>query len=147
MKKNRTLLLAAALLMGLSVGIPAQADPPSWAPAHGYRKHQREYHYIYYPAQRVYYAPASRRWFWSSGNHWQAGATLPPRWRVMRGDGVSVTLGSSRPYTQHVYVEERYGRPWRARHAHHHKEFRHHKDHKKFHGHKEHRKDRDWHHR
>jgi hypothetical protein len=39
-------------------------------------------------------------------------------------------LHSERPYVEHVYVEEHYGRPWREKHGHreNHKE-KHHKHH------------------
>lgn len=117
MKKRHALLFASVMLTGLSIGMPAQADPPH---RHGHRvKSKHEYRYVYYPAQRVYYAPATGNWFWLSGGNWQVGASLPARYRGYgANDGVSLTLGSSRPYAQHVYVEEYYGRPWREQHRH-----------------------------
>ncbi|WP_147375796.1 hypothetical protein [Noviherbaspirillum cavernae] len=139
MKKQH---LAAALLfaVGLGLGLPAQAEPPSWAPAHGHRAREaREYRYVYYPAQQVYYAPQSRSWFWLNGGNWQAGINLPSRFQVNASNGgVSITLDSSRPYVKHVYVEERYGRPWREKHGHGHKHKekhheKHHDKHEKHH--------------
>lgn len=114
------LLFAAALLAGLSFGLPARAEPPPWAPAHGYRaQHAHAYRYVYYPQRQVYYAPETRSWFWLSGGNWQAGVTLPSQYQAyVTSGGVSISLNASRPYVQHVYVEERYGRPWRAEHRH-----------------------------
>lgn len=107
------------LLVGMSIGLPAQAEPPSWAPAHGHRPPPvREYRYTYYPAQQVYYAPQDHMWFWLSGKNWQAGVTLPTYYRPYVSDGVPVVLNNPRPYVEHVYVEDRYGRPWREKHHH-----------------------------
>ena len=131
MKKPSTVLSAAALLLGLMIAAPAFASPPPWAPAHGHRAKQvQEHQYVYYPAQQVYYAPATGTWFWMNGGNWQVGVNLPARYQAYTTNGVSVALHSSQPYVQHVYVEERYGRPWREKHhyknKHKHKE-KHHK--------------------
>lgn len=124
--KKRYLLLATLALLGAD--LPAQADPPPWAPAHGRRAHEvvevrpvvREYRYVYYPAQQVYYAPQQQMWFWMNGGNWQFGANLPlqySRYSYAAG-GVSVMLHSDRPYVEHTYVERTYGRPWRDKHRH-----------------------------
>lgn len=110
-------LLAAAIAMGICAS--AQADPPAWAPAHGKRAKQ-EYHaverghrYVYYPEQQVYYSPEQQLWFWMNGGNWQFDVSLPAQYRLQATTGISVTLDATRPYIQHAYVEERYGRPWR----------------------------------
>lgn len=119
---NKPLALIALAGAVFVTGTPAQADPPPWAPAHGYRAKQaevREYKYVYYPAQQVYYAPATRSWFWLNGGNWQVGVNLPTQFQVAVGSGsVPVVLHSDRPYVEHVYVEEHYGRPWREKHRH-----------------------------
>ncbi len=63
--------LAAMTLLVAWIGLPssAQADPPPWAPAHGYRA--KEYRYVYYPHHEVYYAPATQHWFWLDGGRWR----------------------------------------------------------------------------
>jgi len=115
----RHLLLAVGLAAGIGAALPAYADPPHWAPAHGHRaKHAREYRYVYYPAQQVYYAPANNMWFWMSGGNWRFGVNLPAQYRGYSSyAGVPVVLHSSRPYVEHVYVEKHYGRPWREKHG------------------------------
>lgn len=129
MKRSPLALFAVAAGFGLSA--PALADPPPWAPAHGHRAKQaqvREYHYVYYPAQQVYYAPEQQLWFWMNGGNWQFGVNLPTHYRAYTSSGVQLVLQSDRPYVEHVYVEENYGRPWREKHKHkgkHHK----HRDH------------------
>ena len=139
MKRHYAALLATAAI-GICTGLPAQAEPPPWAPAHGHRAKQeaaRSYRYVYYPAQQVYYAPEQGLWFWMSGSNWRFGANLPMQFQAGSASGVSVTLASTRPYTEHVYVEERYGRPWREKHGHgkdKHKE-KHKEKHGKHHGH------------
>ncbi|RZI40848.1 hypothetical protein EGT07_21350 [Herbaspirillum sp. HC18] len=135
MKRHYAALLAAAAI-GVCTGLPAQADPPPWAPAHGHRaKEVRTYRYVYYPAQQVYYAPQQNVWFWMNGGNWQFGANLPVQYRAYTTSGVNVTLGSARPYTEHVYVEEHYGRPWREKHGHGHGHEKHKEKHHKHHGH------------
>ncbi len=131
MKKQYLALLAASAI-GVGLSVPAQADPPPWAPAHGHRaKQAREYHYVYYPAQQVYYAPEQQIWFWMNGGNWQFGVNLPTQYRAYASSGVPVVLHSSRPYVEHVYVEKRYGRPWREEHR---NKEKHHKN-KERHGH------------
>jgi hypothetical protein len=108
MKKMSVLVSAAGLAAGLAVPLPVQADPPPWAPAHGYRAKQHAY--VYYPEREIYYAPESRTWFWLSGGNWQVGASLPTEYRPYATGGVSITLEAERPYDQHAYVVERYGK-------------------------------------
>jgi hypothetical protein len=118
MKPNHAMLFAA-LVAGVGAGAPALADPPPWAPAHGHRaKQEREYRYVYYPAQQVYYAPEQQVWFWMNGGNWQVGVNLPAQYQRYTTSGIQVTLASDRPYVEHAYVEEHYGRPWRANHKH-----------------------------
>jgi len=99
----------AALTLG-SAGIVAPvalADPPPWAPAHGWRaKHQ----YVYYPSAEVYYAPTSRMWFWLGGDGWQAGVSLPLALQgYVQAGGVNISLDVDRPYLRNDYVVQRYG--------------------------------------
>jgi hypothetical protein len=103
----RVLLLCGS---GLLMAAPAWADPPPWAPAHGQRA--KQYHYTYYPDYGIYYAPESRLWFWLDGDNWRFGASLPLDYRpYATGGGVSIELGSERPYDEHGVVVERYGKP------------------------------------
>lgn len=111
--------LIALATVALCVALPAHADPPPWAPAHGKRakqeKHyqEREYRYLYYPAQQVYYSQEQQLWFWMNGGVWQFGVALPAQYHLRTSSGVMVTLDAARPYVMHAYVEEQYGRPWR----------------------------------
>jgi len=123
MNTKRMLLCAALLSPGLGAGTAALADPPDWAPAHGYRAKrapvEREHRYVYYPAQQVYYAPETSTWFWINGGTWQFGMNLPSQVHVaVNSGGVPVMLPTERPYVEHMYVEENYGRPWREKHRH-----------------------------
>ncbi len=55
MKKAILALAAAALTIP---AVPASADPPPWAPAHGYRQHERErYRERVYDRYGRYYRP------------------------------------------------------------------------------------------
>lgn len=114
-----TLKLAVLSLLAMVVlPMAVHADPPPWAPAHGYRaKHYRDnyyphqYRYIYYPRYNVYYAPQTQLWFWLGGGRWRVGASLPGSIVVAGAPGVSIVLGTERPYEENAYVVEHYG--WR----------------------------------
>jgi hypothetical protein len=141
MKKYHGLLIASLALAGATFSMTAQADPPPWA--HDHRVHEvRDYRYVYYPDAQVYFAPATHTWFWLNGGAWQFGVNLPNRIRVYGPEnGIPVVLHSDRPYTEHVYVEEHYGRPWRERHHHKHG-YEHDHDHDRY-WHDEHRHEHD----
>lgn len=107
MRKTLALVPALALTACLVIPVPVQADPPPWAPAHGYRAKQHTY--IYYPVREVYYAPETRIWFWMAGNGWQFGSRLPVEYRpYTRSGGVTVSLQTDRPYLQHEHVVAHY---------------------------------------
>lgn len=106
-----SLRVAAVIVLGLAAAgfaaPPACADPPPWAPAHGWRAKHR---YVYYPSAEVYYAPESRMWFWLGGNGWQAGVNLPVALQgYVNVGGVNISLDVDRPYLRNDYVVQRYG--------------------------------------
>lgn len=115
MNRHKRGLATALLLIACGV-LPAtaQADPPPWAPAHGYRA--KEYRYVYYPQHEVYYAPATYSWFWLDGGRWRVGTSLPSGIVVAGIPGVSVILGTERPYEMNTYVVKRYGGKRHERH-------------------------------
>lgn len=123
---SRVLLAAMAAVSALAAA-PVWADPPPWAPAHGYRA--KQHRYIYYPAYQVYYAPETSLWFWFGGGQWRTGVNLPTGIVLSGVPGVSVVLDTGYPYQQHDYVVERYGGDWggHGRHERHHRH-RHHDD-------------------
>src|SRR5258706_7109872 len=118
MSKTLALMPALAITACLAIPIPVQADPPPWAPAHGYRAKQHTY--IYYPVREVYYAPETRVWFWMAGNGWQFGSSLPVEYRpYTRSGGVTVLLETDRPYVQHEDVVTHYGKANKHKKDHH----------------------------
>lgn len=101
----------AATLLALTAGLsaaplPVLADPPPWAPAHGYRAKHR---YVYYPQREIYYEPEARSWFWLDGGNWRVGASLPAIYQPFVSGGVSIELDTDRPYTEHRQVVAEYG--------------------------------------
>lgn len=97
----------ALLVLLFSLAAPAMAEPPPHAPAHGYRaKHQ----YVYYREREIYYEPARGLWFWIDGGDWRIGASLPAYYQQFTSGGVTVELDSDKPYTEHRYVVEHYGK-------------------------------------
>ena len=113
------LAVSSLLLAGLVLPPVALADPPPWAAAHGHRA--KQYRYIYYPRHEVYFAPTTQLWFWLDGGGWRVGTSLPTGIVVAGTPGVSVVLGTERPYEANAYVVQRFG-------GRHHKHHRHHDD-------------------
>jgi len=100
----------AILLVVLTCGwtAPAFSDPPAHAPAHGWRAKHR---YTYYRDHEIYYSPESSAWFWMDRDgHWHFGANLPVRLQQFTVGGVSIELDTDRPYQEHAYVVEHYGK-------------------------------------
>lgn len=114
MPKRISILLAATALLGMSLS--AFAHPPSWAPAHGHRA-KHAYHYLYYPAYPIYYAPDRHLWFWLNDGHWSFGITLPLYLRHHVHSGVSLYYDAPYPYVYHSRTIVRYPPP---QHVYHH---------------------------
>lgn len=106
-------LISAAIALGFTASLPQpiQADPPPWAPAHGYHKkhkHKKKvvYKYIYYPAQQVYYSPVRGGYYYPYNSGWRFSINLPSTIRL--GRSVSIDLAGPRPYVYHPTVIQTY---------------------------------------
>lgn len=114
------LVFASILLGGLFIHSQTVfADPPSWAPAHGYRakhhKHKKHKHvktveqvYYYYPTQQVYFSPQSQQYFWLQAGTWAVGLQLPSSIQIGSASPLSLNLATNQPYTQHAWVKQKY---------------------------------------
>lgn len=109
------LAISSILALGFAIPAQGQANPQSTPDQAQPEKDAREYRYVYYPMQQIYYAPEQQVWFWPEGSGWRLDVYLPDEYRSEIGAGVPVMLNSARPYQEHDYVEKRYGQPWRAR--------------------------------
>jgi hypothetical protein len=101
---------AVVLLLVLSCGwvAPAFSDPPAHAPAHGWRAKHR---YTYYRDHEIYDSPESNFWFWMDGDgDWRGGVNLPVRLQQFTIGGISIELDTDKPYREHDYVVEHYGK-------------------------------------
>lgn len=110
---------ALVVLLSCSWLAPAFAAPPAHAPAHGYRAKHR---YTYYRDHEIYYSPESNFWFWMGNDgEWRSGINLPVRLQQYTVGGISIELGSDKPYREHAYVVERYGKGSgrKSKHKHH----------------------------
>jgi hypothetical protein len=109
-KKIGITFLSSVLLLGVSMAAPnlASADPPPWAPAHGYRakKHHKKYHYTYYPSSQIYYSPVRRGYYYPYSGGWRFGVSLPSG--ISLGNGISIELGGPTPYDYHPTVIQQY---------------------------------------
>jgi len=105
--KIKTLGMSLLIFAFTLAAMPsALADPPPWAPAHGYRaKKAKMYKYYYYPAQQVYYRP-NYGYYYMDNNNWRYAPRLPTT--INLGNRVSIDLGTPLPYTQHPVVLQQY---------------------------------------
>jgi hypothetical protein len=102
------LTAGVSVAIGLSLPVSVKADPPPWAPAHGYRhKHKKvAYKYMYYPSSQVYYSPVRRGYYYPYNGGWQYNTVLPPT--ISLGKAVNITLGGATPYVYHPTVIQQY---------------------------------------
>lgn len=101
--------VAVATLLTITGSLPtaAIADPPPWAPAHGWRA---QHQYVYYPDANIYRSRDSGVWFWLAGDGWQTGVQLPDTLRAyVRTGGITIGLDVDRPYLRDRYVRQHYG--------------------------------------
>lgn len=75
-----------ALLLGLFI-IPETtfAQPPKWAPAHGYRAKTR---YVYFPQHNFYYDIQTHNYLYLNGRNWAVSVAIPTPF-------ISINLGRS----------------------------------------------------
>jgi hypothetical protein len=101
--------LVFTFILTLGSGV-ALADPPPWAPAHGYRaKHHhdaRVYKYMYYPGAQVYYSPVRHGYYFLDNGAWTYSTVVPAGIRL--GNAVSIELGGPVPYVYHPTVIQQY---------------------------------------
>jgi len=141
MKNLRLTILGTTALLAAGCMTVAFADPPPWAPAHGWRA---KHHYVYYPSAQVYYAPETRMWFWLGGDGWQVGASLPLALQgFVRTGGIRIGLDVDRPYLRNSYVVSRYG-GHRREYWRHDADYRHGDDDRDWREDRDRYEDRDW---
>ncbi|MCC2657193.1 MAG: hypothetical protein K0Q76_2301 [Panacagrimonas sp.] len=105
----RTTVAALLVLITCAWIGPSFADPPAHAPAHGWRA--KQHRYTYYRDHEIYYSPESDFWFWMDRDgDWKAGVHLPVRLQQYTVGGISIELDSDKPYREHAYVVEHYGK-------------------------------------
>ncbi|MFZ6798230.1 hypothetical protein [Undibacterium sp. Di24W] len=116
----KKLLIAMALVEVSAVTLNANAHD-RYSPVQVYSRPApvQFYDFVYYPSHQVYFSPRARTWYWSEGALWRSGGRLPFGIDLKLG-GIPIQLRSALPYYDHVYVEQRYGRPWRTTHYDHH---------------------------
>ncbi len=88
------LIITSGCLVPVSRRGPKKGPPPH-APARGYR---RKHVYRYYPSAYVYFDVERELYFYRHGDRWTAGAKLPARIHIDKGEAVSLSLGTDEPY-------------------------------------------------
>ena len=108
---HRTHLAAAVASLVLCAALPAFADNPmppdqsTTTTTTTVTKHQ----YVYYPEHDIYFAPATKTYFYQVNGNWTSGTVLPPEdMPYIRSKGVAIELDTDRPYERHDYVIAHY---------------------------------------
>ncbi|MES2863993.1 MAG: hypothetical protein V4666_07735 [Bacteroidota bacterium] len=85
-KTKNLKIFVIALFLGLFI-IPETsfAQPPRWAPAHGYRAKTR---YIYFPQHNFYYDIRTHNYLYLNGRNWSVSVAIPAPF-------ISINLGTS----------------------------------------------------
>jgi hypothetical protein len=105
--KQLKLIAIALLLIGFTLPFESlKADPPRWAPAHGYRAKTRQ---IYFPRQNMYYDMHRGVYIYISNGRWVTDVRLPAIYaeiNLLNVPKVELQINSDYPYRlnrQHVY--------------------------------------------
>lgn len=65
--------------------------------------------YVYYGEHDIYFAPATKTYYWKEGPEWRSGAELPQASRTfVTTGGVTIELDTDKPYERNDWVIEHY---------------------------------------
>ncbi len=90
--KFRTLRIVAIIALLVTFILPEStfAQPPKWAPAHGYRAKTR---HIYFPEHNFYYDIQQKSYFYQNNGRWTVSVAVPaPFLRINLGNTSQVQL-------------------------------------------------------
>jgi len=84
---SRTLKIVAIIAVLVTFLLPEStfAQPPKWAPAHGYRAKTR---HIYFPQQNFYYDIQTQHYFYLNNGKWSLSVAIPTPF-------ISINLGNA----------------------------------------------------
>ena len=84
---SRTLKIVSIIALFITFLLPEStfAQPPKWAPAHGYRAKTR---HIYFPQQNFYYDIQKHNYFYLNNGIWSVSVAIP-------APCISINLGSA----------------------------------------------------
>ncbi len=82
-----------------------RAEPPPWAPAHGYRAKHRHH---YYPSSQVYFDTKRNLYSYYDGGKWQISAKLPGGISINVSDNIVLDMDTDKPYIHHAEIVKRY---------------------------------------
>lgn len=122
-------VIATFLLLMVPEDIFAQ--PPHWAPAHGYRKTTR---HIYFPQHNMYYDMNRASYLYLNGGRWLVSATLPSIFvgvNLGRAAQIQLNYNGYDPYRYNAVHVVEYREYCHDDHRHHHKHWKKHKKHGK----------------
>lgn len=84
---SKTLRIVAIIALFVTFLLPEStfAQPPKWAPAHGYRAKTR---HIYFPEHNFYYDIQARNYLYLNGGNWSVSVAVPAPF-------ISINLGNA----------------------------------------------------
>lgn len=106
----KTVISSIIFILTLSsLSLYAHADNRFYQKPSRFHDRYQTYSYVYYPHQQAYYAPDTRLWYWSSGNHWHSAYYAPRSLDIdLRIGGIPISLQSALPYHEHAFVVRNY---------------------------------------
>jgi hypothetical protein len=109
MNMRHTLLSAAIVTLACAVAVPAFAQTTETTETTTTVTKTTPRQYIYYGDHDIYFAPATKTYYWQEGNTWRSGIELPPASReYIRSGGVKIELDTDKPYERNDWVIEHY---------------------------------------
>lgn len=108
--RPRTIKIFAILALLVTFLLPEStfAQPPKWAPAHGYRAKTR---HIYFPEQNFYYDVQKRNYIYLSGRSWVISSTIPRPFvgiNLSRSSQIQLDYVGSKPYVYNATHKVKY---------------------------------------
>jgi len=99
--KTKSFIVGVIALLTLSLTIPFEtlkADPPRWAPAHGYRARTRQ---VYFPKQNFYYDTQRSVYIYLDHGRWVTNVHIPAMYayiNLVRAPKIELQINSDYPY-------------------------------------------------
>jgi hypothetical protein len=110
MNMRHTLLSATIASLACAVAVPAFAQETETTKTTTTTvSHTGPHEFVYYGDHDIYFAPATKTYYWQEDGNWRSGVELPAESRAyIRSGGVKIQLDTEKPYERNDWVIEHY---------------------------------------